>query len=128
MEVMISEKDKIVIVKYGYKFRFHKMLKNYVQRWTCCKSTCKCFFTRHNDVDSEIYNDHRSHNKPSEQDINRQKLSNILKRKAVEEISVLPSELICRELQTSDVNTLTSNDTSLIKRKRNARSSVESNN
>lgn len=101
MEIMISEKNKTIIVKYGYKFRFHKMLNNDVQRWTCCRNTCKCFFKRHNDVDTEIYNDH-THNRPSEQDINRQKLSNNLKRKAVEEISELPSKLICRELKISD--------------------------
>jgi len=41
------------------------MLNDDVQRWTCCKSTCKCFFKRHNDIDNEIYNDHR-HNKPNE--------------------------------------------------------------
>lgn len=127
MEIMNSEKNKTIIVKYGYKFRFHKMLNNDVQRWTCCRNTCKCFFKRHNDVDTEIYNDH-THNRPSEQDINRQKLSNNLKRKAVEEISVLPSKLICRELKISDINTLTLNDTSLIKRNiRNARLSIHPN-
>lgn len=66
--------------------------------------------------------------KPCEQDINRQKLSNNLKRKAVEEISVFPSKLICREFKNSDINSLTLNDTSLIKRNiRNARLSVHPN-
>jgi len=111
--VIISEKNKTITMKYGYKFRFLKMLNNDVQRWTCCKNTCKCFFKRHNGVDTEIYNDHK-HDKPIEQDINRQKLSNNLKKKAVEEISVLPSKLICCELKNSDTHTL--NDTSLIKK------------
>ncbi|KAE9542890.1 hypothetical protein AGLY_002801, partial [Aphis glycines] len=98
------------------------MLNTDVQRWACCKNTCK-----DNGVDTAIYNDHK-HDKPSEQDINRQKLSNNLKRKAVEEISVLPSKFICRELKNSDIHTLTLNDTSLIKRNiRNARLSVHPN-
>jgi len=126
MKIMASEKNKTVI-KYGHKLRFHKMLKNEVQRWTCCKSTYKCFFKTSNGVDTEIFNDH-NHNKPSEQDINRKKLSNNLKRKAIEEISVLLSKLICRELKNSDINSLTLNDTSLIKRNiRNTRLSVHPN-
>jgi len=93
---MTSEKNKSVVVKYGHKFRFHKMSNNVVQRWTCCKCTCKCFFKSNNDVDTEMYNDHKYDN-PSEQDINRKKLIDNLKIKAVDEISVLPSKLICIE-------------------------------
>lgn len=85
------------------------------------------FFKIHNGVDTEMFNDH-NHNKPSEQDINRKKLSTNLKRKAVEEVSVLPSKLICRELKISNINSLILNDTSLIKRNiRNARLSVHPN-
>lgn len=40
MEVIVSEKNKTVILKDDYKFRFHKMLNFGVQKWTCCESTC----------------------------------------------------------------------------------------
>ena len=32
---MSSEKGKQIIIEDGSKFRFHKMLRNYVQRWKC---------------------------------------------------------------------------------------------
>lgn len=74
------------------------MLKNNVKRWTCYENSCKCFFkTYPNGNDTEIINDH-IHDKPNEQNTNRQTLSNNLKRKAVEEISVIPSKLILGEL------------------------------
>jgi len=44
MDFMTSEKGKKVIIEDGFKFRFHKMLQNGVQRWKCYLNTCKCFF------------------------------------------------------------------------------------
>ncbi|KAF0761492.1 FLYWCH-type domain-containing protein [Aphis craccivora] len=79
-----------------HKFRFHKMLKNEVLRWTCCQSTCKCFLKPIMVLILRFLMIIPNHNKSSEQDINRQKLSNNLKKKAVEEISVFPSKRICR--------------------------------
>jgi len=44
MDFMSSEKGKKIIIEDGFKFRFHKMLRNDVQRWKCYLNTCKCFF------------------------------------------------------------------------------------
>jgi len=40
---MTSEKGKQIIIEDGFKFRFHKMLQNDVQRWKCCLNMCKYF-------------------------------------------------------------------------------------
>lgn len=50
---------------------------------------------------TEIVND-RNHDKPCERNFNRQKSSNSLKRKTVEE--KIPSKCISRDLKTSDVD------------------------
>lgn len=72
---MTNVKNKTVILNDGHECRFHEMLNNYVRKWTCGNSTCKCYFeiTQHG-VNGEILNDH-NHNEPSEQDINRRKLN-----------------------------------------------------
>jgi len=75
----------------------------------------------------DSFEDHK-HNKPDEKTLNRQKISNSLKRKAVEDISSKPSKLLHSELQRENVNTLTLSDTALIKRNiRNIRSTVHPN-
>ena len=128
MDVMKSERNKTIFISNGYKFRFHKMLKNEVQRWTCSLSTCKCYM-KINDSNTVIdsFEDHK-HNKPDEKTLNRQKLSNSLKRKAVEDISSKPFKLLHSELQRENVNTLTLSDTTLIKRNiRNIRSTIHHN-
>lgn len=47
-DVMISEKNKTLIsIKDSndndFKFCFHKLLKNDIQRWKCVKKTCKSY-------------------------------------------------------------------------------------
>jgi hypothetical protein len=54
----------------------------------------------------DSFEDHK-HNKPDEKTMNLQKISNSLKRKAVEDISSKPSKLLHCELQRENVNTLT---------------------
>jgi len=57
--------------------------------------------------------------------VNRQIISNSLKREAVEDISSKPSKLLHSKLQRENVDTLTLSDTALIKRNtRNIRSTV----
>jgi len=115
MEFVNSEKSKPIILYEGYKFRFHKTLKNDVQRWPCSVKSCKCFLKLsplNKIVDS---NTNHNHNKNDEKVLNRQILSNSLKRKAIEDISCKPSKFIRSELKKADVSTLTTNDLSLIR-------------
>jgi len=38
---MSSKKEKkIIIVEDGFKLRFHKMLRNDIQRWKCFQKAC----------------------------------------------------------------------------------------
>jgi len=88
----------------------HKTLKNDVQRWPCSVKSCKCFLKLsplNKIVDS---NTNHNHNKNDEKILNRQILSNSLKRKAIEDISCKSSKLIRSELKKGDVSTLTTND------------------
>jgi len=113
MEFILSEKSKPLIPMDGYKFCFHKMLANDIQRWTCSKSSCKCYLkiNCYNKIIES--NTNHNHDKIEENISNRQALSNSLKRKAVEDVFAKSSKLIRRELKHGDVSTLT-NDLSLI--------------
>jgi len=57
--VILSEKNKTLFNIDGYKFRYHKTLKNDVQRWSCCKKTCKSYIKLNNENEIiERANDH----------------------------------------------------------------------
>jgi hypothetical protein len=60
-------------------------------------------------------NTNHNHNKNDEKVMNRQILSNSLKRKAIEDISCKPSKLFRSELKKGDISNLTTNDLSLIR-------------
>jgi len=91
MEFILSEKSKPLIPMDGYKFCFHKKLANDIKRWTCSKSSCKCYLkiNCYNKI-IESYTNH-NHDKIEENISNRQALSNSLKRKAVEDVFAKPS-------------------------------------
>ena len=84
-------------------------MKNYLQRWKCFKKTCKSY-TKLNDKNEilELPTEH-NHENDSVEILNRQKLSNNLKQKAIDDLYDKPSKLIHREL-SNDVTTLTSYD------------------
>jgi hypothetical protein len=114
VEFVYSEKSRLLIIYDGYKFRFHKTLKDDVQRWPCCFKNCKCFIKLSPpNIIVEINTNHE-HRKHDEKVLNRQIMSNSLKRKALVDISCKPSKLIRSELKYGDIPTLTNNDLSLI--------------
>ncbi|KAF0761944.1 MULE domain-containing protein, partial [Aphis craccivora] len=56
MNSIYSEKQRDLFVIEQYKFRFHKFLKNNIERWCCCKKTCKSYIhlnSDNNDVGSQ---------------------------------------------------------------------------
>lgn len=52
MEYIFSEKSKPLILMDGYKFCFHKILSNDIQRWTFSKSSFKRYlkFKSNNEI------------------------------------------------------------------------------
>ncbi|KAF0762908.1 MULE domain-containing protein, partial [Aphis craccivora] len=107
-------KHYLILMDTKYKCWYHKTLKNDVQRWSCCKKTCKSYIRLNNENEIiERANDH-NHIKDSVEVLNRQQLSNNLKRKAVEEIYAKTSKLIHGAL-SKDIPTLTTYDLTLIR-------------
>jgi hypothetical protein len=113
--VMFSEKGKKVYIIEGFKFSFHKVLKNDIERWRCIQRTCKSFFKYNNNLIIEQNLTH-NHNCDSEKILNRQALNNNLKRKSQNDICEKPSKLIHYEFKKKDINTLTRYDCTLIKK------------
>ncbi|KAE9544414.1 hypothetical protein AGLY_001593 [Aphis glycines] len=125
MDLMTSERNKTLFIVDGHKFRFHKTLKNDIQRWTCYLNYCKCYL-KLNDNNSIIFNsDNHNHQKPHEETLNRLQFNNTLKRKAILDISTKPSKLIHTEIRTNNLPPLTLSDVTLIRRNiRNSRNSI----
>jgi hypothetical protein len=73
------------------------------------------YIKRKHDVIVEAFLEH-NHESDSDQTLNRQKLSNSLKRKATEDICEKPSKLLHRELHSKHVDTLTVTDENLIRK------------
>ncbi|KAF0740556.1 Uncharacterized protein FWK35_00022240, partial [Aphis craccivora] len=45
-----SEKNKEILIIDKFKYHFHKMLANDVERWSCTNKKCKCYFKRSGSV------------------------------------------------------------------------------
>lgn len=99
MEFSISEKNKKIVIIEGFKFRFQKLLRNDIQRWCCCIKSCKCFFKCENNFNIIEQSIEHNHPKPEQKLLNRQNISNSLKRKAKDDISSKPSKLLQVELK-----------------------------
>jgi hypothetical protein len=106
-EVMFSEKNKKLITVDGFKFGFHKLLRDEVERWTCAKRACKSFLKL--DSSGFIIERNLNHNHAADSDstILRQKCSNSLKRKATENSHEPPMKIIRRELNAVESEILT---------------------
>lgn len=78
--------------------------------WTCTKRKCKSFLKINNLNNIEECNLEHNHEKDSENILDRQALSNNLKRKAQENLE-RPTKLICQELLVNgDIEQLTAHD------------------
>lgn len=119
LQVVTSEKGKVLMVINGHKFSFQKTLSGGVKRWSCTsrKTLCKAYIKTESEenviVDSPL--DH-NHNKLPSPVFKRQQLSNKLKRKAQDDLSERPAKIIHQELKSCDVDTLTVSDINLVRK------------
>lgn len=126
ISVMHSEKNKKLYIIDGYKFHFNKLLVNNIQRWSCTKRMCKCYF-KLNENSEIVFSDlNHNHAKDEVNILTRQKLSNKLKRKVLDDPCVKPCKILHRELRKGDISSsLTTADTVRIRKNMQyARSSV----
>ncbi|XP_008181876.1 uncharacterized protein LOC103309079 [Acyrthosiphon pisum] len=114
----ISEKNKEIKIIDKFKYRFHKMLANDVERWSCTNKKCKCYFKRSGSlllVNESKLTDHR-HEPDSSELLKRQSIRNNLKRKATEDITLRPATLIHSQINRDGIDDLTTDDISCIRR------------
>lgn len=115
---LTSEKDQTLIDIGGYTFCYHKMLaKNTLKRWQCTKRTCKAFLKTNSSGDTIIERvlDH-NHEKLPENLLNRQQLSNSVKRAAVSDICEKPIKLIRTQIKNSEMDTITTKDIEMVRK------------
>jgi len=127
MEKMFSSKlcaTKEFFIIHNYKFNYHNLLKNEVQRWKCTNKNCKSFLKL--DDLQNIISEPTSHNHDSNEPahLKRRQLSNGLKRKAITDISIKPSKLICTELSGGCITSIASDINLVRKNIYNARRTI----
>ncbi|CAH1115248.1 unnamed protein product [Psylliodes chrysocephalus] len=118
LKCILSEKGKELLVLDGYKCRFHKELTGGIKRWVCSVSgNKKCTAYLKTEGKTNIIEVVDNHNYPplDEKILNRNEVSNSLKRKASEDLSERPLKFIHRELRKGDGETLTNCDVTCIR-------------
>lgn len=116
--------DKFFFIIDGYKFTYHKTLNHNIQRWKCTNKNCKSYLKL--DESENVVAEPTLHNhEPDETTkLNRQKLSNSIKRKAILDVCTKPSKVICTELSRGSINS-TASDINLVRKNvYNARRSI----
>ena len=109
---VFSEKGKKLLVLNAFKYCFQKELAKEVQRWTCTDKKCKAFVKtdcRGTVINDEYMNDH-NHEPLAADVLTKQRISNAVKRKAVEDPSEQPQKLIWRELDSTSLQWLDASD------------------
>lgn len=120
VSTVLSTKGKDIILIDRYKYRFHKQLSNDVKRWVCSVSgsvKCKAFLKTegNSNIITELVDTH-NHEPVDEKVLNRNILSNKLKRKAKDDPNEKPMKLIHKELRKGDVETVTNQDITCIRK------------
>lgn len=92
---VISERGKEVLIVESGKFTKDKVLKSGETYWRCAIRSCKAkLFTM--DVEDLITRSDLQHNHSQDiKKLNRQSISNAVKRKATEDAAERPSIIIC---------------------------------
>lgn len=100
----------------GYTFGYHKKLSNDNFRWKCTNKSCKSYIKL--DVHQNLISDPtlHNHNPDDNTHLNRQKLSNVAKRKSLSDLSTRPSKIINGELSADKIITFTVNDVNLVRK------------
>jgi hypothetical protein len=114
---MYSKKLGELRVIDGFKFCFHRIMRDENQRRVCTKKPCNVYlnFDTH-DVQIEKYNLEHNHAIIEERLIVRQKVSNIVRRKMVEQLCVRSRKMILSEISSDDLIILDTDDVHLIRK------------
>lgn len=117
VEKMFSEKGELIFIINKFKFSYHKLLQNEFKRFKCTKRGCTAYLRicKNENVVWESSNINHSHNPDEENKLERQIISNGLKRKAIESICERPSKLFHSYLRENSTNSITTQDVKYIK-------------
>lgn len=119
-KVIFSEKGKKLLVVQEYKFCVANVLKDSTVRWRCVSKKTRCSATIY--TSTEDYNTilkyKLDHNHGPEINLERQELSNRIKRKAQDDLYERPSKVIHKDLAQSSslLDKVTTNDLNLIRK------------
>ena len=103
----VSQRGNAQIICENYKFSFNYVLSSGETRWRCTLKSCKAFLLTVGEGKGRTLssgNFQHNHVKNSDRVLQRQHLSALAKRKAVEEPYDRPSKILCSVLQSDSEN------------------------
>ncbi|KAE9525246.1 hypothetical protein AGLY_014314 [Aphis glycines] len=114
---MLSEKGKLIFIVNKFKFSFHKLLQNGQHRYKCTKRGCTANLKvlENHDIVWTSCNLEHNHDADEENKIERQIISNYLRRKATENMCERLSKLLHSYLRENNTNAITTKDVTYIK-------------
>lgn len=115
---MISSRGTVMKVIDGYKLAFGCNLANGWRKYRCINNRCAAFAKFNEDGDIMVRDSLLAHNHEGYDGsvLLRQKVSNSLKRKAVDAINVRPSKLLDAAKDDFDVKDMTKTDIEYVRR------------
>lgn len=119
VEIITSQRGKDILLINGYKFSFQKLLREGdLKRWKCSKASCKAFVKTALGNDCILKEWNLTHNHPSKplELLERNKLSNVLKRKALEKPCQSTEELLKETATPELLQSLTKKDIYYVKK------------
>ncbi|CAI6359480.1 unnamed protein product [Macrosiphum euphorbiae] len=114
MEVILSERGKELILYKNYKFSCKNLTKN-GRKWRCTEKTCNAKLYV-DEVKTTILKEETEHNHLPPKNVQRQIISNQVKRKAMDDLIEKPLKLINKQIFTEkSTNDLKIEDISIIR-------------
>ncbi|KAF0772830.1 RT RNaseH 2 domain-containing protein [Aphis craccivora] len=119
-EQFMPQREKCLKIISNFKFRkINRPLSSGEVKWRCMVKTCGAFLKMVGDDDDRITEQSLNHNHESMSDQNLQKqfVTGVVKRKATEDICTKPSKIFCNGIKNIATEHLQVSDVRNIKRK-----------
>lgn len=113
MEKVLSERGKELIIYQFYKFSYKELTKK-GHKWRCAHKSCNSKLYIDEDK-TTILSEEIKHDHPPPNNLERQIISNQVKRKAMDNLTEKPLKIISKEISNHVINNLKTDDISNIR-------------
>ncbi|KAL4085010.1 hypothetical protein QTP88_027858 [Uroleucon formosanum] len=99
-EQFMSQREKCFKIISNFKFRkINRLLSSGEVKWRCTVKTCRAFLKTVGDDRTTEQSLNHNHKSLSDQNLQKQLVTGIVKRKATEDICTKPSKIFCNGIK-----------------------------